>query len=133
MLTRLFLLIVLAAAVWSYFPESRHWAMEVLEPAMTPVLRWQTKKEMNEIARGLQNYERENFGRLPGRRQWPDWLQANYQGQAARDSWGGQYLLTATSDSFRIHSIGPDQVYRTGDDITVARRFARPGRENRRR
>lgn len=131
-MTRLVLLIILGVAVWSYFPESRHFAYEVARPAMTPLFRWQTKKEMNEIARGLQNYERENFGRLPSRRAWPDWLQANYQGEAARDSWGGQYLLTADSDSFRIVSPGPDQIYRSEDDLQVARRFARTDRGNRR-
>lgn len=132
-MTRLILLVILAVTVWSYFPESRHYVYEAIRPAMTPVFRWQTKKEMNQIARGLQNFERENFGRLPGRAQWPDWLQANYQGEAARDSWGGMYLLTAGSDSFRIVSSGPDQVYRSEDDIKVARRFARPGRRNRSR
>lgn len=127
-MTRLILMIILAIAVWSYFPETRHWVYEKAHPVMTPVLVWQSKKEMNEIARGLQTYERENFGRLPTRRQWPDWLEANYFGDASRDSWGGLYLLTAGSDSFRIVSSGPDQVYRTEDDIKVARRFARADR-----
>ena len=130
---RLILMIILAGAVWSYFPESRHWIVDKLEPVLQPVFRWQTKGEMREIARGLQSYERENFGRLPSRRAWPDWLEANYHGDANRDAWGGQYHLTADADSFRVISSGQDQLYRTEDDLVVATRFENPGREHRRR
>lgn len=124
-MTRLILMILLAIAVWSYFPETRHWVYDKARPALTPVFVWQAKKEMNEIARGLQTYERENFGRLPNRREWPRWLESNYWGDASRDSWGSAYQLVQGSDSFRLISNGPDRIYRSEDDITVARRFAR--------
>jgi hypothetical protein len=126
--TRLILLILLAAAVVAYFPESRSWALDTARPALTPFFRWQTNNEMNEIARGLQTFERENYGRLPDRRQWRSWLETNYQGDAATDSWGERYHLTSGADSFRIVSSGPDRVYRSEDDLVVARRLARPGR-----
>ena len=132
-MVRLILMIVLAGAVWSYFPESRYWLLDKLEPVLQPVFEWQTKGEMREIARGLQTYEREHYGQLPNRRSWPDWLEANYHGEAGRDSWGGQYHLTADADSFRVISSGPDQVYRSEDDLVIARRFENPGRRRERR
>lgn len=127
-MTRLVLLIILGIVAAFYFPDSRALIMEKAQPALTPFYKWQTKKEMNEIARSLQDYERENFGSLPDRRSFPRWLEQNFHGETAKDTWGGLYALQARSDSFFVISKGPDLVYRTDDDIRVAWRRARAGR-----
>lgn len=125
-MTRLILLIILGLVAALYFPDSRHMVLEKASPILTPVFRWQTGHELNEVARSLQTLERENYGRLPNRRQWPGWIESNFFGEAARDSWGNVYFLTIQRDSFHVSSAGPDRVVNTVDDIVVSRKLARP-------
>lgn len=114
---RLILLLLLALALGLTFDESRAVILDRAEPLLAPVFRWQTGHEMEEIARGLQTVERENHGRLPDERDWRGWLERNYHGEAALDSWGSPYYYQVRSDSFFIVSPGPDRVYRTQDDL----------------
>jgi hypothetical protein len=124
-LSRLILLIVLGVVATYYIPESREAMVELVQPALAPVFRWQSAQEMSRIAREVQLYERENLGRVPDQRRFPSWLNANFTEGAARDSWGGEYLLFVERDSFAIVSWGPDLLPRTEDDLRVARELAR--------
>lgn len=128
-MTKLVLLILLGLAAAFYFPDSRAMLTEKLGPAMDPVFRWQTKGEMDQIARDLQNHERENYGQLPTRRQWLGWLQSKYTTETGmKDAWGQVYTLRIERDSFAIISNGPDRIISTDDDVTVKRKLARPDR-----
>lgn len=122
---RLILLIILGVVSTYYIPESREAMMDLLQPALEPVFRWQSVQEMNRVAREVQLYERENFGRVPDQRRFSTWLNASFTEGAARDSWGGEYLLFVERDSFAIVSWGADLQPRSDDDLRVARPLTR--------
>ncbi len=125
---RLILLLLLALALGLTFDESRAVILDRAEPLLEPVFRWQTGHEMEEIARSLQTLERENHGRLLDEREWRGWLERNYHGDAALDSWGSPYAYQVRPDSFYIVSPGPDRVYRTEDDLSRAKPRSNAGR-----
>ena len=127
-MSRLILLIILGALASYYIPESREALMDMISPALTPMFRWQTQHEMGQVAREVQFYERDNYGRVPDPKRFPTWVNSNFTEGAAIDSWGGGYVLFVERDSFAIVSWGPDQVPRTEDDLRVARRLSRPRR-----
>jgi hypothetical protein len=114
-------LVIIAIAALSYFPESRAFAADVARPVLTPVFRWQATQEMTSIAHELQLYERENLGRIPDARRFQGWLLSSFDGDATIDSWGTPYSLRLSRDSFAIESWGPDKAYDTADDMRVAR------------
>lgn len=127
-MARLVLLIVLGLVAAFYFPDSRAWLLDAAEPGLDPLFRWQTTREAGEIVRGVRTYEREHHGTLPDRREWPEWLERNYLGDAGRDSWGNAYFFETRRDSFFVVSAGPDLVIRTADDVRVGDRMSRPDR-----
>lgn len=125
---KVFIVILLAAGVGLYFPESRAVMAQYARPLLNPVFGWQTKDEMEQIVRDLRTYEHENYDRLPDRRQWPEYLANNYQGGDATDSWGSDYHFMIQRDSFLIISYGPDKIYGTEDDIRTGGIRAAAGR-----
>lgn len=127
-MSRLILMILLGLVAAYYFPDSRQMMLDAAEPVLQPVFRWQTKHEMEEVVRSIRTHERENYGTIPGRREWGEWLEINFVGDAGRDSWGQAYFLQARRDSFFIISSGPDMVYRTPDDIELGAEMSRPDR-----
>jgi hypothetical protein len=114
----LLLLVGLAAAF--YFEGSREWILDKAKPVVDPYLVMATRSEMEKIAQDLAIHQRENFGRIPDRRGFPDWLEGMYAGGANEDSWGSPYEYTLGRDSFYLRSPGPDQMRGTEDDITQA-------------
>ncbi len=112
----LILLILLAGAAF-YHPQTRPFMLEFLDPVVTPLLRWQTGREMEEIARELALIVREGQ-KLPTRgRDFQEWLDRNFHGGSSLDSWGNIYELRTWPDSFGIVSRGPDQEIGTPDDL----------------
>jgi len=113
------LLVILGVAL--YVDSSRAVILEKAKPVLDPYFVMATKSEMDKIATELLLYERENFGRLPERRAFPEWLDAQYAGGATVDSWGSPYEYTLARDSFFLRSPGPDKLQATDDDIVDGR------------
>ena len=119
-MTRLFLLAVLAALVWIYFPETRAIVLTAAQPIAVPLARWSTEEEMAQVARNVVDQERLT-GTLPDGVRWLDWLKMRYASpEASTDPWGSTYQLEATKDSVWILSYGPDRTRGTADDFRVA-------------
>jgi hypothetical protein len=118
---KIFLVLVVALAAALYFDGSRAWLFERGKPLLDPYFVMATRSEMEKIAQDLQIHERENFGRLPDRRSFEGWLDRQYAGGAAVDSWGSHYEYTLGRDSFYLTSPGPDKLRATDDDIVEAR------------
>ena len=127
-MTRLLLLVALGIVAALYFPESRAVVLDAATPVLTPLRRWQTQHEMDEIAREIRTHERENYGQLPPARGFANWLVGRLGQDAGLDSWGGEYALLLERDSFVIVSWGPDGLPRNGDDIRASFVRSRPGR-----
>lgn len=119
-MTKLLLLIVLAALTWVYFPETRAIVLDLAAPIAVPLARWSTEEEMAQVARNVVDQERLT-GSLPMGSAWLDWLRVRYASpDATRDPWGSTYQLAATKDSVWILSFGPDRTRGTADDFRVA-------------
>ncbi|MDT8368812.1 MAG: hypothetical protein RQ745_06365 [Longimicrobiales bacterium] len=121
MITRIVVLLIVAFLVALYFPESRATIVEHAGPVVDPVLRLSTEREMNRIANDLKTYQRENFERLPGERQFSDWIEGQYSGGGELDAWGAPYEYRLEDDKFTLRSPGPDGLRATPDDIVVTR------------
>ena len=105
-MTRLVLLVILAIAVWLYFPETRAILMDVAEPVVTPVVRWSAEEEMSQVARNVVEHERLT-GDLPSGSSWLGWLDYRYTVDDMKtDPWGSVYQLDATRDSVAVVSLG---------------------------
>jgi hypothetical protein len=116
-LGKFFLLLILLVGAASFFPQTRPVVMEVLAPVLNPVLTWQTKGEMKQIARELQSLNRLGQA-LPARgEEFRDWMFRNFQGGSSLDSWGNPYSLTMWVDSVGVVSRGSDLEINTPDDI----------------
>lgn len=115
------LLLIVALAAAFYFEGSRKKILEKGKPLLDPYFVMATKSEMDKIAQDLQLHERENFGRLPDRRGFPDWIERRYSGDAGIDSWGAAYEYQLGRDSFWLRSPGPDGLRATEDDIVEGR------------
>ncbi|MEJ2540551.1 MAG: hypothetical protein P8188_11375 [Gemmatimonadota bacterium] len=118
---KIFLGLVLALGVALYVDSSRAVIVERTKPLLDPYFVMATKSEMEKIAEDLQLYERENFGRLPDRRRFDEWVERQYAGGANVDSWGSPYEYTLARDSFYLRSPGPDRLRVTEDDIVDGR------------
>jgi hypothetical protein len=119
-MTRLVLLILLALATWSYFPETRAMLFRAVEPVVLPVVKWGTQDEMSQVARNAVDHERLT-GQLPVGGAWLDWLDYRYLAREARvDPWGSTYQVAASADSVWVISLGPDRIRDTEDDFSVA-------------
>lgn len=118
---RLFLLIIFGLVAAMYFPDSRAMLLDKGAPVINPFLSMATNSEMDRVANDLLAYRRENFGRLPDRRQFPTWLDDQYSGGANRDSWGNAYEYLPGRRDFQLRSYGPDRIRSTEDDLVVTR------------
>ncbi|HSG09002.1 MAG TPA: hypothetical protein VLA36_11640 [Longimicrobiales bacterium] len=117
---KLVLLIILWFVVTYYFPDSRQWLTDVSRPLWVPVVKWNTREEMKQVGRDVINHEL-NFGKLPDRRGWLEWLDYRYPvDDLKKDSWGSTYQLRVWADSVAIWSYGPDRVRQTEDDFQVS-------------
>lgn len=118
-MTRLFLLALLAALVWVYFPETRALVLGAAKPIAVPIARWSTEEEMAQVARNVVDQERLT-GVLPAGSAWLDWLRQRYASpDAATDPWGSTYQLDVSKDSVWVVSFGPDRTRNTEDDFRV--------------
>lgn len=119
-MTRLILILLLALATWSYFPETRAMLFRAAQPVVLPVAKWGTKDEMSQVARNAVTHERLT-GHLPAGREWLGWLDDRYAAREVRlDPWGSTYQLQASQDSVWVISLGPDRIRDTEDDFSVA-------------
>lgn len=125
---RILLVLALALAAAFYFEGSRARILELGKPVLDPYFVMATRSEMEKIAQDLQLYERENFGRLPDRNGFEEWLERNYSGNAGIDSWGAPYEYTLLRESFLLRSLGPDGVRSTEDDLVESRPRTGSGR-----
>ena len=117
---KIILVILVALAAALYFESSRAVILEKAKPVVDPYLVMATRSEMEKIAQDLAIHQRENFGRIPDRRTFPDWLEGMYAGGASEDSWGSPYEYSVGRDSFYLRSPGPDRLRSTEDDIIQA-------------
>ena len=118
-MSRLILLILFGLTAAFYFPDSRVMLLDVLNPVVAPIQRWNTKDEMRRVARDVVEFERTQ-GRVPDRRAWLDWLEWRYVVQDTwQDPWGSTYELVVYADSVGIVSYGPDRTKLTEDDFSV--------------
>ncbi len=118
-MTRLILLVALAFAVWSYFPETRRILLDLAQPIIVPAIKWEAREEMAQVGRNVLQHERLT-GQLPRRREWRDWLDYRYPSDELKmDPWGNVYELRVWADSIAIESWGPDRTRGTEDDFRV--------------
>lgn len=118
---KIFLALALALGVALYVDSSRAVIVERAKPFLDPYFVMATRSEMDKVAEDLQLHERENFGRLPDRKSFATWIESQYAGGAAVDSWGSPYEYTVARDSFFLRSPGPDRLRVTDDDIVEGR------------
>lgn len=117
---RLVLLVILWFAVTYYFPDSRVWLADVSRPLWVPVVKWNEREEMAQVARDVIRHE-VNTGKLPDRRAWLEWLDYRYSVDDLKlDAWGSTYQLKVWSDSIAVWSYGPDRIRNTEDDFQVS-------------
>jgi len=117
---KLILLVVLWFAVTYYFPDSRTWLADVSRPVWVPLVKWDAKQEMSQVAMDVANHEM-STGKLPDRRSWLDWLDYRYSmDEMKTDAWGTTYELKVWADSVAIWSYGPDRTRNTADDFQVS-------------
>lgn len=117
---KLFVFLLLALGAALYFPSTRAVVLDTLEPVLNPVLAWQTKSEMDQIARELQMINREGQAIPEPGEQFQAWMGRNFQGGDSEDAWGNPYTLKLWPDSFGIVSRGPDLEVNTSDDLVHA-------------
>jgi hypothetical protein len=118
-LARLVLLTLLGLVTWIYFPETRGMLLDVAEPIVTPIVRWNTEEEMAQIGRNVVEHERLT-GTVPSGPAWLEWLDYRYPAQDMHvDPWGSTYQLEVTRDSVGILSFGPDRTRNTSDDFRI--------------
>jgi len=129
----LILLFLFGAAL--YFPQTRPAIVNTLEPILRPVvnpaLRWQTRNEMNRIARELGGMHRRGEDLPAPGDGFQYWVGRTFQGGSSQDGWGNSYILRAWPDSLGIVSKGPDQELDTSDDLFISQSLERPGRNRR--
>lgn len=117
---KLILLVVLWVVVTYYLPDSRIWVTEVTRPIWVPMVKWNQREEMRQVANDVVNHE-VLTGKLPERREWLKWLDYRYPSdQLRKDAWGSFYQLRVWSDSIAVWSHGPDRTRNTEDDFQVA-------------
>jgi hypothetical protein len=117
---KLLLLVVLGVVTVYYFPDSQTWLTDVSRPLWVPMVKWDTKEEMRQVARDVVAHEA-TTGKLPDRRAWLDWLDYRYSLEEMKsDAWGTGYQLKVWSDSIAVWSYGPDRTRNTEDDFQVA-------------
>lgn len=117
---KLVLLVALWFAVAYYFPDSRAWLANVTRPLWVPVVKWESREEMRQVARDVVNHEAMT-GKLPDRRAWIDWLDYRYSlDDLKMDPWGSTYQLKVWADSVAVWSYGPDRTRNTEDDFQVS-------------
>jgi hypothetical protein len=117
---KLILLVILWIVVVYYFPDSRTLVKEWTEPLWTPLLRWDAKQEMEQVAHDVVNEEVRN-GKLPDQRRWIQWLDYRYaMDEMKKDPWGSTYQLKVWADSVAVVSYGPDRLRGTPDDFHVS-------------
>lgn len=118
---KIFLIVLVALGAALLFEGPRTAVFQKAKPLLDPYFVMATRSEMDKIAQDLQLYERENFGRLPDRRNFAEWVENNYAGDAGIDSWGSAYEYVLARDSFYLRSPGPDKLRSTEDDIVESR------------
>ncbi len=128
-MTRLVLLIIFGLLVSYYFPDSRRMLVDKSRPLWIPIVEWNTKQEMKQVASDVVDQERLT-GQLPDRRHWKAWLEYRYSLQESwTDGWGSMYDLEVWPDSVGIISYGPDRTRGTDDDFVVTQPRIRVGRQ----
>ena len=125
---KLILILLLALGAGLYFPQTRGVIMEFVAPALNPLLAWQTRGEMEQIARELQNLNRQGDPLPAEGEEFGHWVARRFQGGSSLDAWGHSYSLKIWPDSVGIISSGPDAQVRTGDDILHTARIQRQRR-----
>lgn len=94
--------------------------MDTLAPVLNPVFAWQTRSEMDQIARELQMINREGQALPEPGEEFNAWMGRNFQGGSSVDAWGNPYRLLIWDDSVGISSRGPDLEIDTADDLREA-------------
>ncbi|MBW3534116.1 MAG: type II secretion system protein GspG [Gemmatimonadetes bacterium] len=127
---KIILVIAVLIGAALYFPRTRPIVLDAAAPVIDPVLSWQTRGEMNQLARDLEQRERASRHLPNPRTQWPPaWIEREYQGgDATVDAWGTPYTYQLGRDSFTLTSFGPDAERGTDDDIVVTRERIYPAR-----
>ncbi len=127
-MTRLVLLIILGFVASYYFPDSRRMLVDKTKALWVPVVEWNSRQKMREVAQDVADQERLT-GQLPDRRNWRQWLNYRYTMESSkRDAWGTIYGLRVFADSIGIVSYGPDRKRGTADDFMVTVPRERIGR-----
>lgn len=110
-----FLAIALGAAL--SFPRTREPILELVAPALDPLLSWQTRREMKEVARELESLDRQGQKLPEEGADFDGWLSRNFQGGSRLDGWGNAYSLLLLPDSAAVVSAGRDGRIGTPDDL----------------
>lgn len=127
-MTRLALLVVLGVVASYYFADSRRVLVDKTKALWTPVVEWNAKQQMREVARAVVDQERVT-GRLPDHGDWQRWLDYRYaMDKTKTDPWGTAYGLRVWADSIGVVSYGADRRVGTPDDFMVTERRERLGR-----
>lgn len=127
-MTKLILLLILGLLAAYYFPDTRRAIVDKTKTLWVPVVEWNNRQRMQEIAQDVVEHERLT-GRLPDRRGWKQWLDYRYAMEASKtDAWGTMYGLRVWADSIGVVSAGPDRKPDTGDEFLVTARRDRHGR-----
>lgn len=126
---RILIFVLIALGAGLYFQKSRAVILDVTEPGLTPVRKWTTRQEMQQIAEDLELAQGSGGSFPDGRGEFEPWLlRRNPEVERRTDAWGGAYTLRLTRDSFELVSSGPDGIPGTPDDLIESRRLAATSR-----
>lgn len=117
---RLILVIIIGLAAGLYFPDTRAVILDKAKPVLRPWLEWQAQREMEQIAKAIQDMEEEQH-KIPDHREYLKFLESNFTADVKTDPWGSVYGYEVKPDSFAIVSDGPDKTSKTADDIRDVR------------
>ncbi len=117
---KVILVLALGLGAAMSFPRSRAVVMDFMAPALNPAFTWQTRGEMDRIARELQSLNRQGELLPEEGEEFDQWLARRFQGGSSLDAWGNPYTLKQWPDSVGVISAGPDTLVATSDDILLS-------------
>jgi hypothetical protein len=117
MVSKLFMLLLVAVAVVILVPPVREKVWPKLTPAFNPLYEWNAKNRVSEISAQVKRADA--TGRtIPGGDAFPAFVDSDaMQENASIDPWGNPYYITFSGNTFQIGSFGKDGQPGTADDI----------------
>jgi hypothetical protein len=117
MLSKLFMLLLVAAAVVFLVPPVRAKVWPKLAPALDPLYEWNAKNRVNEISGQVKRADATGRS-VPGGDAFATFVDSDaMQENASIDPWGNRYYISFNGNTFQVGSNGKDGQPGTVDDI----------------